>query len=433
MMLTRFLAGLLVRVGVAAMTLLAAGIQVRALEPEQREVVVVSARVWEGHEYREIFVPSTKPEMMLIAGQASAISFVRTLEYYWPLARQVYVDFERQRDVLEGELVVRRDGKEVAREPLQQYSTVYPEGAARGNSHLIWGDEAERTHAGYQEGERRFAREYAAAQRAHSLYERRLLESGAVRQPGETAERIDPPPPLPHRSLRLVTRPAPAFRIDLPPGDYAIVLERDGTAVAGTERRLRVIDLAQSSTLVADVVPEERWTRPLASNIGAARIFARPGTVFYMTLAEASRFDEADYLPVVSPQAEPVVGRSLWIKRRPSDIQHVNISWNGTGSSDLSRQLLKVEQTRGSGFGYRVRVAREGERSDLDAFIIDVPSDASATRGSITTNPQNRQPFTREVVVVHARRAGLALALAMMPLFVYLMFFKLRRLPMRLP
>lgn len=433
MRMTRSLVDLLVRLAIAATALLAAGFPARALEPEQREVVVISARVWEGYEYREIFVPSTEPEMTLMAGRASAVSFVRTLEYYWPLSRQVYVDFERQRDLLEGQLVIRRSGQEVAREVLRPFSIVYPEGAANGNGQLVWGEEAERIHTEYQEGERRFAREFAAAQRAHADYERRLLESGAQRKPGERPEWIAPPPPLPEPSLRLVTKPTPALRIDLPPGDYSILLEHDGKPVAGTERRLRVIGSAGSETLVADIVPEERWTRPLTSNIGEARIFARPGAVFYMTLAEASRFDEADYLPVVSPQAEPVVGRSLWIKRRPSNIQHGSVSWNGAASSDFSRQPLKVEQTRGSGFGYRVRVAREGERPDLDAFTIDVPSDRSVTRGSVIAIPRDGPPFMREVVVVHARRAGTAVGFAMLPLVGYFLFFALRRFANRLP
>lgn len=430
MRIMHWLASPLVRLCMAAMAL-TAGLPANALEPEQREVVVISARVWDGHEYREIFVPSTEPKLTLIAGQTSAISFVRTLEYYWPLARQVYVDLERQRDLLEGELVIRRDGQEIAREKLQPFSIVYPEGAARGNGYLAWGEEAERAHADFQDGEKRFAREHAAARRAHADYESRLLESGAARKPGEPPEHVEPPPSLPEPSLRLVTRPAPAFRIDLRPGDYEILLEHDGQAAAGTQRRLRVIDLAGSEALVADIVPGERWTRPLTSNIAEARIFARAGTVFYMTLAEASRFDEADYLPVVSPQAEPVAGRSLWVRRQPSDIQRVNVTWNGT-SSDLSRQPLKVEQTRGSGFGYRVRVAREGENSDLEAFTIAVPSDSPVTRGSITTLP-GHLPFAREVVIVPARRAVLALTLAMLPLAGYLIFSAWRRCANRLP
>ena len=398
-----------------------------AIEPEQREVVVVSGRVWEGNEYREVFVPSTNDEMTVVAGQPSAITFVRTLEYYWPLSRRVYVDFQRQRDLVEGELVVRQDGREVARQSLDVYSIVYPEGAVNGNGQLLWGEEAKEAYAEYQKQEATFAREFAAARRAHTAYERHLLESGATRQPDETAETIKPPPPLPEPSLRLVTAPEPGFPIAFEPGTYMIALERDGQAVPGTGRRLRSISLEGSAILVADVVPSERWTRPLATNTAAARIYARPGAVFYLTMAEASRFDESDYLPVVSPQAEPVPGRSVWIRRRPADIANLEIVW-GSNTSELVRGALKVEQTRGSSYGYTVRAARDGETADLDAFSISVPSEPSMTRGSIVTAPDTQWSFAREVVVVQPRRSALALGMAFLPFAGFLAFAGWKRI-----
>lgn len=207
------------------------------------------------------------------------------------------------------------------------------------------------------------------------------------------------------------------------------MLLASATASSGVRNGVSVTTgLYESQTLVAGIVPAERWTRPLASNIGEARVFARPGAVFYMTLTEASRFDEADYLPVVSPQAEPVAGRSVWIGRKPSDVRSVNVTWVAGDSTDFKRQLLKTEQTRGSGFGYRIRAAREGETPDLDAFVINVPSDPSVTRGSIAIPGHYQPSFLREVVVVHPRRAGLGLALALLPLVAYLLFIASRRL-----
>lgn len=386
---------------------------VAAMEPEQREVIVISARAWEGHEYRETFVPSTASELVLMAGNDSAIAFARTLEYYWPLSRQVYVDFQRQRDIVEGELVIRRDGSEVERQELQAFSIHYWQGAARGEAELIWGDEAERAHREHREAERTFARDFAAARRAHTAYERRLVESARARQSGEAPEEIEPPPPLPEPSLRLVTPPQPGFRIALAPGDYSISLERDGRVVPGTERRLRVVRSPDGDVLVADVVPAERWTRPLAVNTAAARIYARPGTVFYLTLAEASQFAETDYVPVVRPQAEPVAGRTLWIRRGPASVEELDIFWQGDGNNSLHREALKVEQTRGTSFGYRVRAAREGETPDLNAFTVSVPQGTHVGRGVIgAADP----PLRREIVIVNPRNTTLALILALVPL-----------------
>lgn len=397
-----------------------------AIEPEQREVVVISARVWEGYEYREVFIPSTHDEMVVVADQPSAISFVRTLEYYWPLSRRVYVDFQRQRDVLDGDLVIRQNGIEVSRRPLGVFSILYPDGAAKGSGELLWDEEARAAYADYQEQESQFIRDHAAARRAHTAYERQLLEAGTRRREGEAPVEIAPPPPLPEPSLRLVTAPAPGFALALDPGTYTIVLEREGRAVAGTERRVRAIGLAGTETLVADIVPSERWTRPLASNTPAARIYARPGAVLYLTLAEASRFDEADYLPVINPQAEPMAGRSVWVRRHPAEVANLAIVW-GQSAEALERGPLKVDQTRGSGFGYTVRAAREGETADLDAFSISVPARPSVNRGIIADIARD-EPFVRQVVIVHERHGALGLGLALLPLAGFAAFFVWRRI-----
>jgi DUF971 family protein len=395
-----------------------------ALEPERREAVVISARVWDGFAYKETFVPSTAATLHLMAGQDSAISLIRTQEYYWPLSRQVYVDFERQRDEVAGVLRLTQGGRVVAEVAPQPYAVLYPEGAVNGNASLIWGDAAVQAFDAYQREEAEFARTLVAAQRAQSAYERALLEAGASRRPGEPAAMIAPPPPVPEPGLRLVTRPALAFRLGLDPGAYDAVLMVDGAPVPGTARRVEVVDLAGRDALVADILPEERWTRPLGANTSAARIFARPGAVFYVTLAEATRFDEPEYLRVVSPQAEVVPGRPLWVRRKPAAQDRLTLRWEQGAAADLPMQRLKVEQTQGSGFGYRVRPATAAEKADLSAFVVAVPEANGAGRGVFAAEATG---FRREVVVVPPRHTPLALGLALLPLAGGLGLWVLRR------
>lgn len=405
-----------------ATLVLTPALPVAAMEPEQREVTVISARVWEGHQYQETFVPSTNREFSLIAGNDSAVTYVRTLEYYWPLSRQIYVDFQLQRDLVEGELVIRREGAEIAREELKPFSVHYPGGAVQGDGELLWGEEAEAAYADHREAEQAFAREFSAARRAHTAYERRLLESARARQAGEETARIEPPPPLPEPSLRLVTLPQPGFRVRLEPGEYSIALERDGRAVPGTERRLRVVNPSESRVLVADIVPAERWTRPFASNSPRARVYARPGATFYVTVAEASRYAETDYLPVVRPQADPVAGRTMWIRRGPAPVTELDIAWQDAGTDTATLEALKVEQTRGTSFGYRVRTAHEDETADLNAFTIAVPDEAYVRRGMIGGGTGANLALSREIVVVHPRSAALALLLALVPIGAFLAY-----------
>lgn len=377
-----------------------------ALDPERREVTVISGRLWEGYRYTEMFLPSDAPTLSVMAGQDSAISFVRTQEYYWPLSRQVYVDFESQRDPVSGLLRIEQNGKTVAEVVEQVYSIEYPEGAVNGNARLLWGEEAEAGYVAYRQSEIDFNRQFVEAQRAQSAYEQALLDAARA---GST-DPIPEPPPLPNPSLRLVTKPVSGFRIALEPGDYRMSLLMDGVIQPGTERDLRVFTVEGQSGLVADILPEERWTRPFPSNSTAARIYARAGSTFYLTLAEATRFSEADYLSVTAPQARASKDRELWVRRKPSEIGELTLA-QGELQETLARTGFKVEQTSSSGFGYTVRPALAGETVDIDAFPISVP-----VEGVRLTLAAADKGFVREVVPVGSRNGTLAFLLALGPL-----------------
>jgi len=375
-----------------------------ALDPERREVVVVSGRVWDGFQFTEMFLPSDRAEMTLMAGEDSVITFVRTQEYYWPLSRQVYVDFERQKEGVAGKLQIEQDGRVVSEiEPLP-YVIEYPQGAVNGNGRLLWGDAALAAHAAYVQEERDFNRRFVEAQRAEAAYERALLDAARA---GST-DPVEAPAAPPKPSLRLVTQPAAGFRVALAPGAYRMSLLSDGRVVPGTERGLQVIAAEGSAALVADILPEERWTRPLPSNSTASRIYARAGSTFYLTLAEASRFRETDYLAVVSPQASPVPGRDIWVRRRSSEVQTLETTADG---GSLGRDSFKVEQTSSSGFGYTVRPVRPGETADIEAFAVLVPEGPGRL---VIESPA--AGFTREVIAVGDRNSMVALLSALLPI-----------------
>ncbi|MEX0347411.1 MAG: hypothetical protein AB3N20_20990 [Rhizobiaceae bacterium] len=390
-----------------------------ALEPQRREVIVTHNRVWDGFVYKENFVPSGWPEMRLMSEKDNAISFVRTEEYYWPLSRQTYVAFEKLRQEIKGELVISVDGDELATVKHAPYSIVYPKGAVNGHGFLIWGDEATVEYTKYIDEERKFARQFAKARQELTRYEIALRESAAARLRGEPVVKIEPPPPLPEPSLKLVTKPATAYRVAMSAGRYKAYLRKDGQRIPGTDITLVVVDGSSRDVFVADIVPEERFTRPLPSNRQKDRIYAAPGATFFVTLNEASRFDEGDYLPLVRPQAVVVQGRDIWIRRRAAAQKQMTLDWLADAEQEvLTLQPLKSVQTQGAAFGYIVRAAEAGERPDLKAFTVEIPPSLSEGRGKLIVDAQERPLFVREVVIVNDRREFLVWLLAALPLVV---------------
>lgn len=394
-----------------------------AIEPERRDAIVVTGRVWDGFAFQEMFLPSRSSALHLIAGEDSALSFVGTKEYYWPLSRRVYVDFEAKRQDIDGVLKISKDGKDIAVIHPSPYVILYPKGAINGHGQLLWGDAALAAYRTYQDDERSFNRRYSEALTRQTAYEKRLVEAGTARMKGAPAEVISPPEALPTPSLRLVTAPVRAYRLSVPAGRYDMALYTEERPIEGTARTLDIIDMNGRGVVVADVVPEERWTRPIQSDHPGERIFVRPGSTFYLTLAAADRFQEPDYLSVVSPQADVVPGRDIVVRRKPADIDVVVVHFGGA-EAEASLARFKVEQAAGSGFGYRVRSVKSGEREDLTAFAVTVPSDGEIVSGQVSTRPGTA--FNRDIVVVQPRNSSLALGLAFLPLLGWC-GFRLRR------
>lgn len=386
-----------------------------AIEPERRDAIVVTGRVWDGFSFREMFLPSRSPALHLISGQDSALSFVGTEEYYWPLSRQVYVDLENKREDVVGVLKITRDGKEVAAVRPTSYAVLYPHGVVNGAGRLLWGDAATAEYETYTNEERSFNQRYTEALARQTAYEKKLVEAGAVRAKGGGIEIIPPPAALPKPSLKLVTKPFRAYRLSLAAGRYEMALYVNDVLVTGTARDLDVVEAAGRGVVVADVVPEERWTRPIPSNQEDTRIFVRSGSTFYLTLSAADLFKESEYVPVVSPQVDAVPGRDIWVRRKPASVDSIDIRF-GEVKQSATLARLKVEQVDGSGFGYRVRPAGKDEKEDLTAFTVTAPSSGAAFSGEVSAKTEDGAGFTREVVIVPPRHGGLALALAFLPL-----------------
>lgn len=393
-----------------------------AIEPETREVIVTHNRVWDGFAYQENFVPSDVNEIWLLPNKENAVSFVRTLEYYWPLARQKYVAFERQREELNGELRISQKGTLIEVVEIAPYVIVYPEGAVNGNGDLVWGEAALAAYQGYLKDEQELVRKFSEIKRLHSQYERDLLEAGAARLAGKEVEDITPPPPLPEPSLKLVTEPRAAYRVSLPVGEYEASIFIDDQEVSGTNESIKVFDAAQSQVTIAEVIPEERWTRPFKSETAADRVYAKPGTPFFVTLARADVYNEADYVRLTRPQDSFVEGRLSFVTRGPDEQLDAEVDWKKADFRALTRQPLKVDQTRGSDFGYVVRDANEGEKPDIQAFVVEVPRD-NVSRGTFKT----ATGFERDIVVVLERSAILTWGLALVPLLFGLAQFARRR------
>lgn len=348
-----------------------------AVEPATQEAIVLRNKVFDGFEYKDNFVPSNTDEFLLLANHDNAVAIVQTLEYYWPLSRQIYMAPDKLNISLDGELRVFQSDKLVAKLTREQFVVVYPEGLRGGSPSMIWGGVASLKAAEFKQLQRDYAAAVARAQSDKSRYDDELFASAANRARGLPAEAVKAPLPMPPEPKLLVTELSDGYRINLPPGQYELALFDGDREWIGSRRTLTVLPVAPTSRLTLDIVPEERWTRLLPLNTLEDAAFAKPGSTLYVVAQWSDAFDDDTYARLTAPQLNGIKGQLTWIRRKPADGLILEYSADGSKWNSVSPGQYAIRQTGGASLGYRIEQAKAGETPDLSAFVIQLPQETS--------------------------------------------------------
>jgi hypothetical protein len=393
-----------------------------------QERVVLRNRIFDGQGFRDSLVPSATTHFSILADAENVVTFRQTLEYYWPLSRQHYAAFDKLDEPLTGMLRIFRDGAVIAEVASQSYVIDYPQGTSGAGARLLWGSAAEAASAEYKSAMGEYNAKVAHAQQDRRRYERELKESAVARLSGAPVTVVAPPAAAPEPVLRFVTDVATGYPLKLPAGAYTLDVVVDGRVAEGSERSLEVIASARRSAVTIDVLPEERWTRVLASTSADDAVHARAGTRFYVVLNRSDRFDEREYRSLVDPQSEGREGVDLWVRRGPAAGARLEVE-SAAGWTGVELRDYKVRQTQGAQLGYVIEPAAPGETGDISAYAVDVPAGAGAPSALRVVDRRTGDvvPGTeRRILRVEPLLEARAWALAAVPLLVGIVFLGLR-------
>jgi len=394
-----------------------------------QEKIVLRNRIFDGQSYRESLVPSTMEVFSILADTENVVTYRQTLEYYWPLSRQYYAASDKLDEPLPGMLRISRDGATIAEVAVQPYVIDYPQGASGEGARLLWGSVAEAVLAEYRSQMREYNAKVASAQRDRKRYERELKESAVARLKRAQVTAVAPPAAAPEPVTRFVTDVATGYPVKLPVGAYTLDVVEDGHIAEGSTRRLDVTTATTKSAVTIDIIPEERWTRVLASTSPDDALHASPGARFYIVLNRSDRFDEREYRSLVQPQAEGRAGVDVWVRRGPAAGTRLEVQSNA-GWAGVEMRDYKVRQTQGAQLGYVIEPAAPGETGDISAYAVDVPAGAGtpfALRVVDRTTGEVVPGTERRILRVEPISHALAWGLAAMPLLVGIGVLGIRR------
>jgi hypothetical protein len=330
--------------------------------------------------------------------------------------------------------VITQRGRKVARLEQQPFSLVYRNITPRQTA---FGPLAEQEYAGFLEESRQITSEVEAYYEASISYqlafEQYLQE---IKDGNLTAERPEPPIEGLPQIQRYVSKPEPAYRINLPPGDYELALHTyDGNLVDGSRKQLRVF-APQRESISYRAFIAERWTFPEIGADPHEVFYIQPKTTLYLEPYYAQEFRQQDYARLINPQKPSTRGdRSIWVLNEPVGSGRLKVHTDNQEAEVILYQSYKVRQVGGAGLGYTIEPIQdehENDRPTFSAYSFEAPPDAGVFRLELVDEFGNSIPGSNRTVKVigETQNAGLY-TLPLIPLALGVIVLGWRRMTTR--
>ena len=421
-----------------ALALLLAAVLAAAQAPVREEQTVFSILAFNGREYAATFSGRFSDTLSLVAGVDNFLTVRNCFVYFWPITGEWKSDTSVLDVPVSGSLEVRARGK---KEPRVLAPVRYTYYNTRGEYELNWrvatGDEADRVWSDYQAMLGAYYTRLEEYYRIQAEYETRLAELDrritSLRNEGRDASgpiqalQTLRPPREPEFPGAYVTPPQPvqeAFVVNLPAGEYEIrLLDAGGSVVEGTERRLIVFRKGRSGGIGLEVIPGDKWTRPVESATPHAVLYVDGVADLYIQPFFEDEYNDLYYEQMLRNDARGNPNVMKWVRIQQIPAAQIEIAKPGEDTYRILEKPFFVDQVEGASLGYRIvpfdpTGAHEGLEASLRAFHVPISGGVTRMRLQVRDGQGNILPGgERQIRIVRPAPAEpVSLALAMLPL-----------------
>ena len=380
--------------GAAALVLLLGAAGLAAQAPLREEQFVYSIVAFNGRDYAGTFARREADTIYLMADVDNFITARNALVYFWPITGEWKLDLSELDVPFEGTLELGGRG----REPRRIGMTPYTYYNVRGEYELNWkvATEAE-AEAVVQHSRELIAAYYDAVQafqRERALYEELLNELAgvitALRREGRDVtalvaelEKLQPPaqPEPPDHYVVPPSTIQQAFILNLPVGQYDIrFLTADGEVMEGSERRIVTFARRRAEAVGLEVIPADKWTRPVESTSPASVLYVDGSTDLYLRPFYQQEYNDLFYEKLRRNDAKGNPGLMKWVRIQQVPGAALAVSAGTARSRTAEPRMVQeepfvVEQIPGGALGYRIMPfdpdgAHQGREPALRAFHV---------------------------------------------------------------
>ena len=380
--------------GAAALVLLLGAAGLAAQAPLREEQFVYSIVAFNGRDYAGTFARREADTIYLMADVDNFITARNALVYFWPITGEWKLDLSELDVPFEGTLELAGRG----REPRRIGMTPYTYYNVRGEYELNWKVATEAAAEAVVQHSRELIAAYydavQAFQRERALYEELLNELAgvitALRREGRDVtalvaelEKLQPPaqPEPPDHYVVPPSTIQQAFILNLPVGQYDIrFLTAAGEVMEGSERRIVTFARRRAEAVGLEVIPADKWTRPVESTSPASVLYVDGSTDLYVRPFYQQEYNDLFYEKLRRNDAKGNPGLMKWVRIQQVPGAALAVSAGTARSRTAEPRMVQeepfvVEQIPGGALGYRIMPfdpdgAHQGREPALRAFHV---------------------------------------------------------------
>jgi hypothetical protein len=399
--------------------------------PVRKENLLYALLAFNGRDYSPAFATEEADTLYLIAGVDNFLGVRKAMVYYWPLTDEWRTDTAVLNVPFEGTLELTGPrGKTQAFSPVR-----YTYFNVRGDYELNWkvaqGAEADIAWKRWTD----LMDSYNAAVRRYqtmSLQYQTEMDTliariQRIRDAGGNAESLVDrmssfvKPVAPAAPADYVVPPAQvqeAFILNLPRGEYALRFRApEGRILERSEKKLVVHEKRRARGIGYEVIPGDKWTRPLESMTPSSVIYVNGSSDLFLQPFYQDEYNDLFFAKTVRNDAKGNANLMKWVRIQQVPGARIELAGPGVQTLSILEEPFVVEQTRGSSLGYTIvpydaQGAHNGRQPDLMAFR--VPLRPEIQRIQFMTLDKNGTPLAesgRQIRVVSASGVSPALLL----------------------
>ena len=407
--------------------------------PVREEQFIYSILAFNGKDYAGTFARKEADTLYLVADVDNFITVRNVFVYFWPITQDWKTDTSTLNVPFEGTLEL--SGREA--EPERLGMTPYTYYNIRGEYELNWKvakeAEAEAAWQRYQDLMNAYWQSISGYYEKRAMYEAMLNQLTVtitkMRDEGkDVTALIDTlkelkAPPEPQYPTEYIVPPVPvqnAFILNLPVGEYRIrFFSEDGQIMEGSERRIVAFEKRRAEAIGLEVIPGDKWTRPVESKTPASVLYIDGSTDLYLRPFLQQEYNDLFYEKMRKNDAKGNPTLMKWVRIQQVPRARVEVTRPSAESQMVLEEPFYVEQVKGAALGYQiVPFDPEGKHKDrepsLQAFHVPVSKDQRVIRLRVQDKEgQYLSSSERQIRVITPSRIGiLSLILAACPLIV---------------